>query len=77
MKWEFEEGDLVYLPQDATIVRPDPEYGYPATVLKIDKPTAAVFLGETEQDEYNILFKGERWCALPSQVYPMDVQNAN
>jgi hypothetical protein len=74
---EFKQGDLVYIPQDCTIVRPNPEYGYPSAVFKTEKPMTAVFMGETAENEYNILFKGEKWCALPSQVYPMSEHNAN
>ena len=72
----LKHGDLLYLPQDITIVRPDPEYGYPATVLKIKKPTTAVFIGETTENEYSILFKGEKWHAIRNQVYPMSENNA-
>lgn len=74
---DFKQGDLVYLPQDCTIVKPDPTYGYPATVFKTEKPTTAVFMGKTDENEYSILFKGEKWCALPNQVYPMNEHNAN
>lgn len=72
----LKHGDLLYLPQDVTIVRPDPKYGYPSATFKIKKPTTAVFMGKTETNEYSILFKGERWNAIPAQVYPMSGHNA-
>jgi len=72
----LKHGDLVYLPQDTIIVRPDPDYGYPSATFKIEKPTTAVFMGETKTNEYSILFKGERWNALSTQVYPMSENDA-
>ena len=70
-------GDLVYVPQDASVWDVPEGGGGSLAMDKTKKPTAAIFLREVAEKYYRVYIRGREATVFKKQVYPMEKQNAS
>ena len=65
----MKEGDLIWIPSDTCLIKLDNETRSPNLWCKVKEPTHAVLLNEVDDTYCNVIYRGEKWTALKSDVY--------
>ena len=73
MERKFNEGDLVYIPQDVKLFDMD-NHSYNLT--KTDRPITAVFLRQDVGNTVRVFAQGREASVERRHIYPMEEANA-